>query len=176
MADWGVWGIMGGTLLGHQRRIDEGFFERFIKGQGIDIGPGQEPLTEDCAQWDIPQGDATLMEGVEDESFDWVYSSHCLEHLTEPRVALGNWWRILKLGGYLIVAVPDFTLYEHEIWPPIINTDHKTRWACEADDECLGLREELLRLPQGELIYCRLVDTGFDYSDMMKDQSGSAEV
>jgi len=72
----------------------------------------------------------------------------------------------------LIVAVPDFQLYEHEVWPSKFNFEHKTAWSVE---KLKGLLENL---PAAELIYCRLMDTNFDYSSEMKDveQSGTAEV
>lgn len=50
---------------------------------------------------------------LEDEFADLVYASHILEHLNygsrSPSVheALKEWWRILKPGGTLMVAVPD---------------------------------------------------------------------
>jgi SAM-dependent methyltransferase len=177
LADRRVWGIMGGTTVARPRREAEGFFERFIRGKGIDIGHGGDPLTPDCELWDTTQGDAMMMEGVEDGKFDWVYSSHCLEHIVDPVMALGNWWRIVKVGGYLIVAVPDFELYEHGVWPPVLNVDHKTRWSCEEKEGCVSLKKELEALPGGEMIYCRLVDTGYNYElTKDRDQSGSAEV
>ena len=168
---------MGGTSIGKDRRKAEGFFERFIVGNGIDIGHGGDPLTPDCKLWDTQQGDATSLAGLEDESFDWAYSSHCLEHLAEPSVALANWWRVVKVGGHLIVAVPDFLLYEHDYWPSKLNSDHKTKWSCGEREGCVSLKAELLKLPHAELIYCRLVDTGYNYdAPRERDQSGTAEV
>ena len=40
---------------------------------------GPDPVTPDCTRWDRPN-DAHELRG----SFDWVYSSHCLEHLEDP--------------------------------------------------------------------------------------------
>lgn len=46
----------------------------------------------------------------EDESVDLVYASHCLEYFTldDAKMALKEWCRVLKPGGELNVAVPDF--------------------------------------------------------------------
>src|SRR3546814_3492720 len=63
--------------------------------------------------------------GVADESYDFVHSSHCLEHLRDPEEGLRNWFRILKPGGHLIVTVPDEDLYEQGIFPSAYNPDHK---------------------------------------------------
>ena len=89
------------------RREAEGFFDKFCRGAGIDIGCGADPVTQQCRGWDVQDGDAQKMAGVADESFDFVYSHHCLEHMRDPLEALLNWWRILKPGGYLLVTVPD---------------------------------------------------------------------
>src|SRR5436305_812127 len=41
-----------------------------------------------------------------DESQDAVYNSHCLEHIANYHDALLEWYRVLKIGGYLIIVVP----------------------------------------------------------------------
>ena len=49
------------------------------------------------------------MSVVESESVDGLYSSHNLEHLfsQEVPVALGEFYRVLKPGGRLLVTLPD---------------------------------------------------------------------
>ncbi|MFG0256278.1 MAG: class I SAM-dependent methyltransferase [Phycisphaerales bacterium JB043] len=42
----------------------------------------------------------------EDESFDLVWSHHCLEHSFGPLLALWEWKRVLRPGGLLCVTVP----------------------------------------------------------------------
>jgi SAM-dependent methyltransferase len=63
---------------------------------------------------------------VADASFDFVHSSHCLEHLDDPREALVNWLRVVRPGGYVVVLVPDEDLYEQGEFPSTFNRDH--RW------------------------------------------------
>ncbi|MCR5755557.1 MAG: class I SAM-dependent methyltransferase, partial [Acetatifactor sp.] len=94
------------TYKSRERRCKEGFFEKYCRGEGIDIGWGGDLLTPNCSGWDIENGDAQYLDGIDDESFDFVYSSHCLEHIYDVRTALKNWFRIVKKGGYLIIAVP----------------------------------------------------------------------
>ena len=55
--------------------------ERFI-GEGADLGA-------------IPSG-----------KYDFVLSSHMLEHTANPLRALGEWRRVLKPGGALVLVVP----------------------------------------------------------------------
>jgi SAM-dependent methyltransferase len=75
--------------------------------------------------WDWEDGDAQFLASVEDDSLDFVHSSHCLEHLVDPEVGLRNWFRVLHPGGYLIITVPDEDLYEQGTFPSTFNRDHK---------------------------------------------------
>lgn len=113
---------------------DSRYATRYIVGDGIDIGAGPDsiaqyyelfPLMKSCRAWDMPDGDAELMVGIEDNAFDFVHSSHCLEHMRNPSIALNNWLRILKPGGHIICLIPDEDLYEQGEFPSTFNADHK---------------------------------------------------
>jgi SAM-dependent methyltransferase len=117
-----------------RRLNDSRFATRYFVGDGIDIGSGPDPLAQyheffprmkSCRSWDLKDGDAQQMAGVADRSFDFVHSSHCLEHLRDPRAALASWLRILKRGGHLVCLVPDEDLYEQGRFPSTFNPDHK---------------------------------------------------
>ncbi len=118
-----------------KRRFNDGaFHSRYFVGKGIDIGGAPDPLAQyagmflgikEVRTWDLEDGDAQFMDGVPNEHFDFVHSSHCLEHMVDVRAALKSWIRILKPGGHLIVTVPDEYLYEHNYWPSRFNIDHK---------------------------------------------------
>ncbi len=95
------------TSKAFARRLREGYFERVFAGAGIDIGCGDDPVTPDCLHWDREQGDAQDLPGLDAATFDWVYSSHCLEDLPNPWRALHRWWEALRPGGRLLVVVPD---------------------------------------------------------------------
>ena len=106
------------------------FFEKYLKGKRvIDIGSGYDTITTNSYQYDRVHNenfDATFVKEIADESFDVVYASHVLEHLTVPYLAIRNWWRILKDNGYLIIAVPDRDEYEQKTeLPSNQNSDHK---------------------------------------------------
>lgn len=66
----------------------------------LDIDPNVEP--------DIV-GTMTDMAGVADESVDAVFSSHNIEHLYahETSTALGEFRRVLKPDGFLVITCPD---------------------------------------------------------------------
>jgi SAM-dependent methyltransferase len=109
-------------------RGKRGDFDVFLTGDGIDIGCGDDLLVVPHGHvepWDVAQGDAQLLESCEEAQFDFVYSSHCLEHLVDVREALRNWVRVLRPGGALYFVVPDYALYEKLRWPSKFNPDHK---------------------------------------------------
>ena len=66
-----------------------GSLERAVlTGRGIDIGCGPDPVTPDVRGFDTADGDANDITRYVHEQFDFVYSSHCLEHMRDPRAAL----------------------------------------------------------------------------------------
>lgn len=98
------------------RRFAQGHLQKLV-GDGLDIGAGDDPfrpLFGTCRAWDrkLGDGDATTLDGLAANSLDYVYSSHCLEHLPNPVAALTRWLAVIKPGGYLYVVVPDYDLYE----------------------------------------------------------------
>lgn len=117
------------------RRMHDPVFSRlYFVGNGIDIGAGPDPLANYseffplmlyCQSWDKLDGDAQEMLSVQNEHFDFVHSSHCLEHLYDPALAIDRWLQILKVGGHLVCIVPDEDLYEQGVWPSAFNNDHK---------------------------------------------------
>lgn len=162
------------------RRLAEGYFETIFIGAGIDIGCGPDPVTPDCVRWDIEQGDAQVLAGVPAESFDWVYSSHCLEHLRDPYAAIRRWWEVLKPLGKLLVAVPDEDLYEQGHWPSRFNGDHK--WTFTVDKSSswsprsINVLNLVLSLPNHKCLWIRTLATGYDYSGGVWDRTlGQAE-
>jgi predicted SAM-dependent methyltransferase len=114
------------TTKAYPRRAKRGYL-RLLTGCGIDIGAGDDPLVVDgfaAERYDVEQGDAQYMAEELSNSYDFVYSSHCLEHMRDVHLALFHWVRILRPGGTLCVVVPDYELYEHEHWPSRYNAEH----------------------------------------------------
>lgn len=118
-----------------RRMRDPRFATQWFVGRAIDIGSGQDslarqmgywPLLTSVDSWDRAEGDAAELRGVTDNSYDLVYSSHCLEHVSDPQAALARWFRVTRPDGHLIVVVPDREMYERNRWPSAFNPDHKT--------------------------------------------------
>jgi hypothetical protein len=115
---------------------DSVFWSNVFKGVGLDIGPGDDPCDANVKwpitlleKFDQDRGDANFIRWhFDDESLDFIHSSHSLEHMSRhPWNCLIDWCSLLKVGGHLVFTVPDFEMYEHSHWPSRYNYDHK--WA-----------------------------------------------
>lgn len=184
------------TKKAFDRRAELGWFDKYLVGSGIDIGCGPDVLASPhdnftCRGWDWESGDAQYMKGVDDNVYDFVYSSHCLEHMVDPSVALQNWWRILKPGRHLVIVVPDEDLYEQGVWPSRGNGDHKTTWTVYKapgvswSPVSRNLKDEIVKLLGGYeqvvdkyIKHLKQIDANYNY-DLAKtgwhDQTGPVE-
>ena len=117
----------------------------YLDGKGIDIGCGDAKVLphavgidslKDVALFgtemkpDLVCEDACKL-AIPDADLDFVFSSHLLEHIEDTRAALNEWWRCLKVGGYLILYLPHRDLYPR-IGQFGANPDH--RWDFHPDD------------------------------------------
>ncbi|WP_353073193.1 methyltransferase domain-containing protein [Tunturiibacter gelidoferens] len=62
--------------------------------------------------------DGSDLSVVSNESYDFVLSSHNLEHFANPVKALKEWQRVTRPGGSLILVLPNYTLtFDHRRQP-----------------------------------------------------------
>lgn len=116
----------------HQDKIDNGFYTKYMAGNGLDIGyagyiSGCEPIlpTAIGIDKDYPGYDGRTLP-FKDESQDYVYSSHCLEHISNVNLAIQEWHRVTKENGFIVIVVPHQHLYEKKKYHPSVwNLDHK---------------------------------------------------
>jgi SAM-dependent methyltransferase len=157
------------TLRSHARRIAEGFYDRYLSGESVlDIGyrggkADAEPVTEKAigVELDYPGYDGVHLP-FEDKSQDAVFASHCLEHIDDWRTILADWFRVLKIGGYLVIAVPHQQLYERRAdLPSRFNGNHKRFYTPRV---LMAEIEEALPLGAWRLRSLRDVDDGFNYA------------
>jgi SAM-dependent methyltransferase len=98
------------------------FAKKFCKGVGYDIGCNR-------VEWSFPYSipiDLNFKNGYDaynlyDDTVDYIYSSHCLEHLPDWITALDYWTEKLKVGGILFLYLPH---YNQEYWRPWNNRKH----------------------------------------------------
>lgn len=168
-----------------RRLHDNRFGTRFFVGNGIDIGCGpdsigqyaeQFPLMKTVRNWDMPDGDAQLLETIADASLDFAHSSHCLEHMQDPRIAMQHWLRVLKPGGHLVVVVPDEDLYEQGRFPSTFNSDHKWTFTIHKQHSWSTKSVNVMELLGGlsdmaQTIKLELLDTTYRYKLDRFDQT-----
>lgn len=155
----------GETHKAQARRAREDFFNKYCQGKGLDIGYGGDPVVSNVHGWDFEHGDAQLLRGINNAAYDFVYSSHLLEHLPDVELALKNWWRVLKPGGYLLLYLPHRDLYEKKTTlPSRFNEDHAHFFLPERDEapDTIGVLPLVTRLfSDAEVVYCKTCDEGY---------------
>jgi SAM-dependent methyltransferase len=169
-----------------QRRLqDSRFVRRYFRGRGLDIGAGDDGLSRQCEyfpfiesvrDWDLKDGDAQYLRGVPDNSYDFVHSAHCLEHMQHPGIALENWIRVLKPSGHLICMVPDEDLYEQGIFPSRNNLDHKFTFTIQKAiswcNRSISLTKLLTLHGKGSrVLKMELLDSTFSSRGPIRDQT-----
>ena len=91
-------------------------------GNGVDIGCMK-------SEWAFPGAKLVdpILEGNYDafnfpyENLDYIFSSHCLEHVNRWVDAMDYWYCKLKQSGVLFLYLPD---YSQEYWRPWNNRKH----------------------------------------------------
>lgn len=168
-----------------RRQYDIRFVNTYFKGNGIDIGSGNDslnrfkylfPLVNDIRSWDLSDGDAQYMHTIEDNVYDFVHSSHCLEHLRDPVESFKNWIRICRSGGHIIVTIPDEDLYEQGRFPSTFNADHKTSWTIMKYESWSPVSYNLLDFlfmfrSEIEVLKIELLNGSFQYNHSRYDQT-----
>jgi len=95
-------------------------------GQGVDIGAGLWPLPGAMPVdiWRGP-GAGRSIDDVPAGSLDFVFSSHCLEHVAEWETALTRWVSLVRPGGvvFLYLPHPDCGLWRPG--SPMVGDEHK---------------------------------------------------
>ena len=106
----------------------------YCVGNGVDVGSGGMPVVPWAIQIELPSneyahyhsGDSRSQpmccyRGYADKlpfrtgTMDFVYSSHLLEDFLNWAPCLIEWVRVLKIGGKLIILIPDKALWEAEL-------------------------------------------------------------
>jgi len=106
------------------------FAKHFCKGYGIDVGCNrQEWCFPGAIGVDLNFKDGNTAYSFEYKDLDYVYSSHCLEHLPDWVTALDYWTANLKPGGVLFLYLPH---YNQEYWRPFNNRKHIHMFSVES--------------------------------------------
>jgi len=149
--------------------------EKVFQGKGIDIGCGKDPIFPNVKCFDLEDGDANKITKYVNEQFDFVFSSHCLEHMKNPFYAIQEWWKLVKDNGYLYFVVPDENLYEQKSFPSKYNLDHKYTFSVLKKHSntirSTNLLELISTLDNARLLKLEVQDNNYDYNLKDTDQT-----
>jgi ADP-heptose:LPS heptosyltransferase/predicted SAM-dependent methyltransferase len=147
----------------------------YLRGLGLDVGAGTFKVLPQAVSVDNGHHrmfgqtikpdflvkDAHSLGIFATRSMDYVYSSHLLEHLEDPKKALEEWWRVLKVKGMLVLYLPHDELYP-KCGTEFANPDHKHDLN---EEKVLGWMKEVA--PAWDLIDCQKRDQDEEYSFLM---------
>jgi SAM-dependent methyltransferase len=113
------------AILGREKFIEgqENFIEMLVErhcvGNGLEIGPGKSPygprnrtkyLDKHTSNKDGTPNPDIIADAssipVGNEEFDFLISSHCLEHVPNTLRTLKEWARVIRPGGTLFLVLP----------------------------------------------------------------------
>ena len=108
--------------LGFASQFAFPFAKQVCSGVGYDIGCMKE-------EWSLPGSipiDLLFENGfhatnLPNNEVDYIFSSHCLEHINDWVSVMDYWYDNLKKGGVLFLYLPD---YSQEYWKPWNNRKH----------------------------------------------------
>ena len=113
---------------------------RYCKGQGLDLGCGSKKIKDSAIGCDLSKGENSAADFSIDlecgltlfasDTFDFIFSSHYLEHTKSPRGLLREWWRVIRPGGNLVLYLPHADLYPR-MGMEGANPDHKNDFTPE---------------------------------------------
>lgn len=153
---------------------------QYLRGAVLDLGCGPRKVLphvvgvdscKDTALFNIPIApdvkveDCARLPDFADAACDAVFSSHLLEHIEDYQGALDEWWRVLKVGGFLVLYLPHRDHYPR-IGQPGANVDHKHDF-CE-DDIGVAMVGVANRSQHGwDLLRCEVRHARNEYSFLM---------
>src|SRR5512143_3457271 len=95
----------------------------YCQGNGVDLGSGCDPVVPWAIQIELPGGpyDGQKRDPLQraqylgcatdlpfrDSTLDFVHASHLIEDFEDWQPIVWEWGRVLKPGGYMLIAVPD---------------------------------------------------------------------
>ncbi len=98
------------------------FAQQVCKGIGYDVGYNN-PAWKFPGAIGVDLGDGTgyHADNLPADQVDYIFSSHCLEHVPDWVATLNHWTDRLKEGGVLFLYLPD---YSQTYWRPWNNRKH----------------------------------------------------
>jgi SAM-dependent methyltransferase len=126
LAALGAWRWLG--ILEHKELVSDFVFDD--KKVGLDFGGAMAPVSY-CVEI-CDKGDS--LHDLEDNAYDYIFSSHTLEHLGDLEGTLEAFRRKVKPGGSVILNLPAYTCTRWRADKPGL-FGHNYTFCLEADKE-----------------------------------------
>ena len=142
--------------------------ESIAGGIGIDIGSGTLRFGNTlCIDLKNPCDILARGESLpfRDKSVNYVLSCHSLEHMPDTERTLNEWMRILKVGGFLAVVMPDKRHFLHDT---NVTADGEIARHETTPEEILLL---LKKLQGAEILLFNTRNNNFDFDFLIKKVS-----
>lgn len=152
----------------------------YTRGVGLDLGCGPRKAfphfigVDSCKDTelfgvqirpDVKVETCERLDEFESASCDFVFSSHLLEHIEDYRAALAEWWKVIKVGGHLVLYLPHRDLYPN-VGTYGANPDHKHDF--EPADITVAMAEVARASRQGwDLVEKEVRSGGREYSFLL---------
>ena len=108
--------------IGNASQFAIPFAKHVCSGSGYDIGcMKQEWAFPGATAIDLNFDDPWHADNLPEEPVDYIFSSHCLEHVPHWVNTMDYWYDKLKDGGVLFLYLPD---YSQKYWRPWNNRQH----------------------------------------------------
>ena len=159
------------------RRLNDPVWRKIFAGQGLDVHIEEDTLKQDdwhgitsLCHFGPSSGDYNYLSTYyQKNQFDFIHASQVLHCARNPRECIKDWVKSVKPGGYVVISVPDFYIYEHGNWPSKYNSDHKSSWSITRPASICQLHQHVAdSWPSGLgatwYVKPKLVDTRYNYS------------
>lgn len=118
--------------------------EKYCIGKGIDVGASKWPLPGAIPIQNEQHQNAYKLDNFPDGSLDFVFSSHCLEHLDKWQDALKLWIQKLRINGILFLYLPHKSMRLWNPKGPWVGSNHKWIPSCEVINQFLTEHQMLV--------------------------------
>ena len=165
-------------LKAYRRHKDDPFWIKILSGTVLDVGFNEHQIH---GEWYPNIQLSRSMEHYYDDlrkfkggSFDCIMVGGRLEYENNPLSAILSWLYLLRVGGHLVLTVPDFKWIKGVTCP--VRYNHNRKWSFSLEKSNLGthhrhinLIDFISRLPGIQISRIRVVDSEYDISN--KDQT-----
>ena len=97
----------------------------YCKGKGLDIGASKWPLEGAIPVENHESLNAFKLDKFKDNSLDFIFSSHCLEHLNNWQEAVDLWIKKINYNGILFLYLPHESMKLWSPGGPWVEDEHK---------------------------------------------------